>query len=109
MQHTSEKTDETLGTDVYNMYTTIATYAISRSIFSTSIQYICNTPLKHLKHVCNMRFHRNIFLLLGRMEDYRRVEFTGVELASSAEIAAPAEKATAVTPVEGGRGPEKTC
>jgi hypothetical protein len=42
-----------------------------------------------------MRFQRNISLLLGRMEDHRRVEFTGVELTGSAEIAALVEKAAA--------------
>jgi hypothetical protein len=45
----------------------------------------------------NMRFQRNIPLLLGRMESLQRVEFTGVELIGSAEKAAasPVEKAAA--------------
>jgi hypothetical protein len=58
--------------------------------------------MKHMKHIsktfqtyiCNMRFQRNISLLLG-MEARRHVEFIGVELASGAEFAAPVEKATA--------------
>jgi hypothetical protein len=42
-----------------------------------------------------MWFQRNISLLLERMEDRRRVEFTGVELTGSTEIAAPMEKVAA--------------
>jgi hypothetical protein len=42
-----------------------------------------------------MRFECNLSLLLGRMEARRRVDFTGVELASSVEIASLVEKATA--------------
>jgi hypothetical protein len=35
-----------------------------------------------------MLFQRNISLLLGRIETRRRVEFTGVELAGGADLAA---------------------
>jgi hypothetical protein len=46
-------------------------------------------------YVSNMRFQRNISLLLGRMDALRRVEFTGVELVGSAKKAGtgPMEKA----------------
>jgi hypothetical protein len=61
--------------------------------------------MKHLQHpfgtsetletyFCNMRFQRNISLLLRRMEARWRVEFTSVELVGGAELAAPVEKAT---------------
>jgi hypothetical protein len=40
-----------------------------------------------------MQFQGNISLVLGRMEDHRRVKFTSVELVCSAEIAAPVKKA----------------
>ena len=67
--------------------------------------------MKHLQHIsktsetletyfCNMRFQRNISLLLRRMEARRYVEFTGVELAAPVEKAV-ADLARAVTaPVE---------
>jgi hypothetical protein len=42
-----------------------------------------------------MLFQRNISLLLGRMKTRRRVEFTGVELAGGADLAALVEKAVA--------------
>jgi hypothetical protein len=56
--------------------------------------YFYNTNIKHLQHtfqtpetletyVCNMRFQRNISMLLRRMEARLCVEVTGVELASS--------------------------
>ena len=66
--------------------------------------------MKHLQHtyeiletleiyICNIRFQRNISLLLGRMEAHRRVKFTDVELAGGADLAALMEK-VAVGPVE---------
>jgi hypothetical protein len=42
-----------------------------------------------------MRFQRNISLLFGRMESCRRMKFTGVELASGAELANLVEKVAA--------------
>jgi hypothetical protein len=44
------------------------------------------TPKTFETYVYNIRFQRNIFLLLGRMEARRRVEFTGVEIAGGAEL-----------------------
>jgi hypothetical protein len=72
-------------------YTTIAIYVMSRSTF-------CNIYTEHLQHnfetsetlqtySCNIQFQRNISLLFGRIEVHRRVEFTGVELVGSVEIA----------------------
>ena len=72
--------------------------------------YFCNIDTRQLQHnyetfetldtdACNMRFQHKISLVLGRMEARRRVEFTGIELAGGAEIAAPVEKA-ATGPVE---------
>jgi hypothetical protein len=68
--------------------------------------YFCNIHMKHLQHTfetsetleiyaCNMRFQRNNSLLLGRMKDHWRVEFTDVELVAWEEKAAvgPMEKA----------------
>jgi hypothetical protein len=69
----SQKTNETLGIDVLqHKCTTIATYATSSSNFATSIRNPYNIPLKQIKHLkiyaCNMRFQRNVTLLLGRIE-----------------------------------------
>jgi hypothetical protein len=68
----------TLASYVYNHYWTCA---IFRSIFATSIWNTCNISLKHFKQIetysCNIRFQRNIPLLLDRMEAHRCVMFTG--------------------------------
>jgi len=67
--------------------------------------YFSNIHIKHLQHTsetsetleiyaCNMRFHCNISLPLGRMEARQHVEFTG-----GAELAVPVEKTT-IDPVE---------
>jgi hypothetical protein len=89
LQHTSKKTDKILeNRRLQYTCTTIATYA-------TPI-YFCNTHMKHFQHTseisetletCNMQFQRNISFLLRRIEARQRVEFTGVELAGSVEIA----------------------
>jgi hypothetical protein len=51
--------------------------------------------MKHLKHTFTIfGFNATSPLLLGRIENHWRVQFTSVELADSAEIIAPAEKAT---------------
>jgi hypothetical protein len=74
---------------------TIATYTTFQSTFATFIRNTCNIPLKHLKHtLATCDFQCNISLLLGRMEARWLVKFIGIELAGSAEIAAPVEKAT---------------
>jgi hypothetical protein len=64
--------------------------------------YFCNSHIKYLRYIseiletyaCNMRFQRNISLLLGRME--ARCLAGGAELAALVEkvAAGPAEKAT---------------
>jgi hypothetical protein len=66
------------------------------------LQHTFETSATLETYVWNMLFQRNISLLFGRMEDRRRVEFTGVELAGSAEIVAPVEKA-----MEGHSGGER--
>jgi hypothetical protein len=70
----------------------------------------CNIDIKHLQHTyatfetletdaCNMRFQRNISLLLGRMEARRRVEFIGAELAGGVEITAPVESCASASSI----------
>jgi hypothetical protein len=44
-------------------------------------------------YVCNMRFERNISLLLGRIEACRHVKFTSVELAGCTELASGTQRA----------------
>jgi len=44
------KTDENIW-DIYTLENIIATCAIFRSTFATSIYNTCNVPLKHLKHL----------------------------------------------------------
>jgi hypothetical protein len=66
----------------------LATYMYSYCNMCNIPIYFCNIHLKHLQHTsetsetiklyaCNMRFQRNISLLLGRMKARWRVEFTG--------------------------------
>jgi hypothetical protein len=61
--------------------------------------------MKQLKHfktdACNIRFKRNISLLLWRMT-CGRVEFTGVEVAGGAEITTPVQKVVASPHCAGG-------
>jgi hypothetical protein len=75
MQHTNkhtcnirlEKTDETLGAKAGYIHVQ------HRNICMKHLQHTSETLETH---ACNMRFQRNISLLLGRIEARRRVEFT---------------------------------
>jgi hypothetical protein len=78
------------------MCTTIATYKYSDLLLQhpKHMQHASETSKPLETYACNMWFQRNISILFGRMDARRRVQFTGVQLASSAEIVAPMEKAT---------------
>jgi hypothetical protein len=61
---------------------TLATYVYNHCNMCNITIYFCNIYLKHLRHTsetysCDMRFQRNISLLLGRIEAHHRVVFTG--------------------------------
>jgi hypothetical protein len=67
---------------------TLATYVYNNYNMCNITIYFCNIQMKHLQHTsktseiietysCNMRFQRNISLLLDRMEARRCVVFTG--------------------------------
>jgi hypothetical protein len=92
----------TLNKRLQYAFETLAAYAISRSTFSTSIWNTWNISLKHLKHFKHT-FTTFIFSAISpyclKLEARWRKEFTGVELASDAELATPVEKA-ATGPVE---------
>jgi hypothetical protein len=83
-----KQSEQTLETYVYRAIAAFATP--SRSIF-------CNTVIKHLQHT-SKTFNVISPCYLG-MKVHRHVEFTDVELASGAELAAPMEKDTA-SPME---------
>ena len=67
---------------------TLATYVYNHCNMCNIMIYFCNIQMKHLQHIseisetieiysCNMRFQRNISLLLGRMEARPYVVFSG--------------------------------
>ena len=67
---------------------TLATYVYNYCNMGSITIYFCNIHMKHLQHTTktsetietyawNMRFQRNIYLLLRTMKARRRVEFTG--------------------------------
>jgi hypothetical protein len=57
------------------------------------LQYNSETPKTLKTYVCNMRFQRNISLLLGQTEAHRCVEVTSVELTGNAELGGDAQRA----------------
>ena len=70
---------------------TLATYIYNHCNICNILIYFCDICMKHLQHTsetseilktyaCNMRFQRNIILLLGRME------LVVVELDGGAEV-----------------------
>ena len=71
-----------------NWEQTLATYVYNHCNICSIPIHFCNIYMKHLQHTsetyeiletyaCNVRFQRNISMLLGRMEECTHVEFTG--------------------------------
>jgi hypothetical protein len=71
---------------------TFETYVYSHCNMCNIRIYFCNTDTKHLQHAFSAQHLLDAWE--WRLVD-RRVEFTGVELACGAELAAPVEKAMA--------------
>ena len=106
MQHPDKHTYKLcLKKQMKHLEQTFATYVYSHCNICNILIYFCNIhmntcniPLKHLKHLKHMlatcAFSAISPCCFG-MEASRRVEFTSVELADGAELAAPMEKVAA--------------
>jgi hypothetical protein len=83
MQHPNKHTcNIRLKKQIKHLEQTFATCVYNHFNMCNIMIYFCNIHLKHLRHTsetysCDMRFQRNISLLLSRMEAHHRVMFTG--------------------------------